>query len=140
MQLFVLHYSKGKIILTVSSCSIAHQNLGYIFALFKWKIIRIISYNVQLLVKFCVTLLFDTKIEGVCTIHATWPEIKGIGYLFSFWSYWGLCHNWDIHNAFVFDSRHNIRAYLQNLKGVLMWKFCWWSVRFFSPKPLLRIS
>ena len=34
--------------------------------------------------------------------------------------YWGLRHNWDIHNAFVFDGRHGVKVYLRKLKGVLM--------------------
>ena len=44
--------------------------------------------------------------------------------IFLFLRYWGLCHNWDIHNAFVFNGRHGVKAYLQKLKGVLMWQLC----------------
>ena len=32
----------------------------------------------------------------------------------------GLHHNWDMHNAFVFDGGHGVKAYIRNLKGVLM--------------------
>ena len=28
-----------------------------------------------------------------------------------------------MHNAFVFDGRHGMKAYLQTLKGVVMWQF-----------------
>ena len=31
-----------------------------------------------------------------------------------------LCHNWHMHNAFVFDARHGMKPYLRKLKGVLM--------------------
>ena len=44
--------------------------------------------------------------------------------VFLFLKYWGLCHNWDMRNAFVFDDRHVLKAYLRKLKGVLMWQFC----------------
>ena len=39
--------------------------------------------------------------------------------VFLFLRYWGLCHNWDMRNAFVFDGRHGVKAYLRKLKGVL---------------------
>ena len=35
-----------------------------------------------------------------------------LGIIFLFLRYWGLCHNWDMHNAFVFDGRHVIKAYV----------------------------
>ena len=28
----------------------------------------------------------------------------------------GMHHNWDVHNAFVFDGRHEIKAHLQKLE------------------------
>ena len=37
--------------------------------------------------------------------------------------YCGLRHNWDMRNAFVFDGKHGVKAYLRKLKGVLMWEF-----------------
>ena len=40
--------------------------------------------------------------------------------VFLFPRYWGLRHNWEISNAFVFDGRHGVKAYLRKLKGVLM--------------------
>ena len=40
--------------------------------------------------------------------------------VFLFQRYWGLCHNWDMHNGFVFDGRFEVKAYIQKLKGVLM--------------------
>ena len=39
--------------------------------------------------------------------------------VFLFLRYWGLRHSWDLHNAFVFDGRHGVKAYLRKLKGVL---------------------
>ena len=39
--------------------------------------------------------------------------------IFLFIRYWGLCYNWDMRNAFVFDGMHGVKAYLQKLKGVL---------------------
>ena len=38
---------------------------------------------------------------------------------FLFLIYWGLHHNKDMHNAYVFDGRHGVKAYLRKLKGVL---------------------
>ena len=76
------------------------------------------------------TMLFDTKTVNVCTIHIGQPKIRDgdhfpifevLGFLFL--RYWGLHHNWDMHNAFVFDGRHGVKAYLRKLKGVLMWQF-----------------
>ena len=43
--------------------------------------------------------------------------------VFLFLRYWGLRHNWNMRNAFVFDGRHGVKAYLRKLKGVLMWQF-----------------
>ena len=43
--------------------------------------------------------------------------------VFLFLRHGGLHHNWDMRNAFVFDGRHGVKAYLQKLKGVLMWQF-----------------
>ena len=37
--------------------------------------------------------------------------------------YWALHHNWDMRHAFVFDGRHEVKAYLQKLKGVIIWIF-----------------
>ena len=37
--------------------------------------------------------------------------------VFLFLGYLGLHYNWDMHNAFVFDGRHGVKAYLQKLKG-----------------------
>ena len=43
--------------------------------------------------------------------------------LFQFLRYWGLQHNWNMHNAFMFDIRHGVNAYIKKPKGILMWKF-----------------
>ena len=43
--------------------------------------------------------------------------------LFQFLRYWGLQHNWNMHNAFTFDNRHGVKAYIKKLKGTLMWNF-----------------
>ena len=32
--------------------------------------------------------------------------------VFLFLRYWGLHHNWDMRNAFVFDGKHGVKAYL----------------------------
>ena len=40
-----------------------------------------------------------------------------------FLRYWGLRHNWNMCNTFVFDGRHGVKAYLRKLKGVLLWQF-----------------
>ena len=29
-----------------------------------------------------------------------------------------------MHNVFIFDDKHGVRAYVRELKGVLMWQFC----------------
>ena len=29
--------------------------------------------------------------------------------------YWGLQHNWNVHNAFMFDNRHGVQAYIKRL-------------------------
>ena len=41
--------------------------------------------------------------------------------LFQLLRYWGLQHNWDMRNAFMFDYRHGVEAYIKKLKGILMW-------------------
>ena len=43
--------------------------------------------------------------------------------LFQFLRYWGLQHNWNMRNAFMFDNRHGVKAYIKKLKGILMWNF-----------------
>ena len=43
--------------------------------------------------------------------------------LFQFLQYWGLQHNWNIHNAFMFNDRHGGKAHVKKLKGILMWNF-----------------
>ena len=43
--------------------------------------------------------------------------------VFLFLRYWGLRHNWNMRNAFVFDGRNGVKAYLRKLNGVLMWQF-----------------
>ena len=35
----------------------------------------------------------------------------------------GLQHNWNMHNAFMFDNGHGVKAYIKKLKGILMWNF-----------------
>ena len=35
--------------------------------------------------------------------------------LFHFLRYWGLQHNWNMCNAFMFDSRHGVKAYMKKL-------------------------
>ena len=40
--------------------------------------------------------------------------------------YCRLSYSWDMHNALVFDCRYGVRAYLQKLNGVFMWKFLYW--------------
>ena len=44
--------------------------------------------------------------------------------VFLFMRYLGLCHIWDMHNVFIFDCRHGVRAYLQKVKGVSMRQLC----------------
>ena len=39
------------------------------------------------------------------------PELE-MEIVFLFLRYWGLRHNWNMHNAFVFDARHGVTAYL----------------------------
>ena len=43
--------------------------------------------------------------------------------VFVFLRYWGLRHNSNMRNVFVFDGSHGVKAYLRNLKGVLKWQF-----------------
>ena len=43
--------------------------------------------------------------------------------IFLFLRYWGLCHNWNMRNAFVFDGIHGVKAYVRKLKGILIWQF-----------------
>ena len=35
----------------------------------------------------------------------------------------GLQHNWNMHNAFMFDGRPRVKSYVKELKGFLMRKF-----------------
>ena len=57
--------------------------------------------------------------------------------LFQFLRYWGLQHNWNMRNAFMFDNRHGVKAYIKKLKGILMWNF-WMLVHvgIISPPPI----
>ena len=56
--------------------------------------------------------------------HSTKVDPKSeMEIFFLFLSYWGLRHNWDVCNAFVFDGRYGVQAYLRRMKGVLMWQF-----------------
>ena len=59
--------------------------------------------------------------KGVYTIHIGRPKIQ-YEHCFLFWRYWGLHHSWDMHNAFVSDGSHRVRASLWKLKGALMWQ------------------
>ena len=49
---------------------------------------------------------------SVCTIHTGWPKIKDEDH-FPILKVWGLRHNWDMCNAFVFDGRHGDKAYIK---------------------------
>ena len=68
-----------------------------------------------------VTMLFDFKIVVICTMHAGRPKSR-MDILFLFLRYGGLCHNWDMRNAsifdstnaFVFDSGHGAKTYPQS--------------------------
>ena len=40
--------------------------------------------------------------------------------LFRFLRYWGLQHNWNMYNAFMFDNRHGVKAYIKKLKDILV--------------------
>ena len=44
-------------------------------------------------------------------------------YCRNFYGIWGLQHNWNMRNAFMFDSRHGVKAYMKMLKYILMWNF-----------------
>ena len=56
-------------------------------------------------------MLFDNETIGVCVIRTIQPRSKMESVFFSI-RYQRLLHNWDMHNAFVFDGRHKVRAYL----------------------------
>ena len=58
-------------------------------------------------------VLFDTKIAGVCTNNSHKGRSKNKRWtpVLLFQRAWGLCHNWDMRNAFVFDG-HEVKAYL----------------------------
>ena len=43
--------------------------------------------------------------------------------LFHFLRYWGLQHNWNMHNVFMFDDRHGVKAYIKKLRRIHMWNF-----------------
>ena len=43
--------------------------------------------------------------------------------MFQFLRYWGLQRNWNMRNAFMFDNRHGVKAYIKKLKGILMRNF-----------------
>ena len=45
------------------------------------------------------------------------------GRLFQFLCYLGLQYNWNMRNAFMFDNRHGVEAYVKKLKGILTWNF-----------------
>ena len=34
--------------------------------------------------------------------------------VFLFLRYWGLRHNWNMRNAFLFDGRHGVKAYYES--------------------------
>ena len=40
--------------------------------------------------------------------------------LFQILRFWGLQHKWNMRNAFMFDSKHGVKAYMKKLKGILM--------------------
>ena len=54
--------------------------------------------------------------------------------------YCGLRHNWNMRNAFVFDGRHGMKAYLRKLKGVVMWQIIYWSKWNFFPQWSVRLA
>ena len=43
--------------------------------------------------------------------------------LFQFLRYWGLQHNWNMCNAFMFDSKDGVKAYMKKFNSILMWSF-----------------
>ena len=43
--------------------------------------------------------------------------------MFQFLRYWGLRHNWDMRNAFIFDGVHGVQVHIRKLKGILLWQF-----------------
>ena len=43
--------------------------------------------------------------------------------LFQILRFWGPQHNWDMHNVFMFDSRHEMKAFVEKLKRILKWNF-----------------
>ena len=63
-------------------------------------------------------MLFDAYIVGICKFTQVDPKLE-MEIVFLFLRYWGLHHNWDMHNAFVFDGRHGVKAYIRKLNGVL---------------------
>ena len=71
--------------------------------------------------------IIDTKTVGVCRNHILgWPKIRD-GDRFLFLRNWGLCHNWVICNAFLFNGRHEEKVYLWKLKGVQCGNFLHWN-------------
>ena len=42
--------------------------------------------------------------------------------IFEFLRYWGLWFNWNMRNAFIFDSQVGVRKYVLKLKGLLLWQ------------------
>ena len=50
-------------------------------------------------------------------------EMVQMQILFQFLQGWRLQHNWNMRNAFMFDCRHGVEAYMKNLKNNLMWNF-----------------
>ena len=66
-----------------------------------------------------ITVLFDPKTFGLHNSHKLTQKSE-MEIVFLFLRDWRLRHNWNMHNAFVFDGRHGVEAYIQKLKGVLM--------------------
>ena len=42
--------------------------------------------------------------------------------ILEFLRYWGLWFNWNMQNAFTFDSQVGVRKYVLKLKGLLLWQ------------------
>ena len=77
-------------------------------------------YHFEVLIKHLASfnMLFETS-TWVFSQYVQNGSNDEMEILFQFLRYWGLQHNWNMCNAFMFDNRHGVKAYIKKLKGIV---------------------
>ena len=90
---------------------------------------RFISCPMARMVWRCINLVW-MSLTGVSLSSFNWvfahmennEPMLHFQIIFEFLRYWGLWFNWNMRNAFTFDSQVGVSKYVLKLKGLLLWQ------------------